>query len=88
MAIRRASNELSQCTERQAASLEETSAALDELTVAVRQTADSAHEASKRVHSVSTEAIHSDAVVTQAIEAMSGIEKSSSEITKIVGFID
>ncbi|WSH66011.1 methyl-accepting chemotaxis protein [Rhizobium ruizarguesonis] len=86
--IRRASNELSQRTERQAASLEETSAALDELTVAVRQTADGAHEASKRVHSVSTEATHSDAIVTQAIEAMSGIEKSSSEITKIIGVID
>ncbi|MCV9944070.1 MULTISPECIES: methyl-accepting chemotaxis protein [unclassified Rhizobium] len=86
--IRRASNELSQRTERQAASLEETSAALDELTVAVRQTADGAHEASKRVHSVSTEATRSDAIVTQAIEAMSGIEKSSSEITKIIGVID
>ncbi|MFT4181749.1 MAG: methyl-accepting chemotaxis protein [Rhizobium sp.] len=86
--IRRASNELSQRTERQAASLEETSAALDELTVAVRQTAEGAHEASKRVHSVSTEASRSDAVVAQAIEAMSGIEKSSAEISKIIGVID
>jgi methyl-accepting chemotaxis protein len=86
--IRRASNELSQRTERQAASLEETSAALDELTVAVRQTAEGAHEASKRVHTVSTEASRSDAVVAQAIEAMSGIEKSSAEIGKIIGVID
>jgi methyl-accepting chemotaxis protein len=86
--IRRASSELSQRTERQAASLEETSAALDELTVAVRQTAEGAHEASKRVHNVSTEASRSDAVVSQAIEAMSGIEKSSEEIGKIIGVID
>jgi methyl-accepting chemotaxis protein len=86
--IRRASNELSQRTERQAASLEETSAALDELSVAVRQTAEGAHEASQRVHSVSTEASRSDAVVTQAIEAMGGIEKSSEEIGKIIGVID
>ncbi|MDK4738730.1 methyl-accepting chemotaxis protein [Rhizobium sp. CNPSo 3464] len=86
--IRRASNELSQRTERQAASLEETSAALDELTVAVRQTAEGAHEASKRVHAVSTEASRSDAVVAQAIDAMSGIEKSSEEISKIIGVID
>ncbi|TCM80808.1 methyl-accepting chemotaxis protein [Rhizobium sp. BK068] len=86
--IRRASNDLSQRTERQAASLEETSAALDELTVAVRQTADGAHEASKRVHAVSTEASRSDAVVSEAIEAMSGIEKSSAEIGKIIGVID
>ncbi|WP_412064624.1 methyl-accepting chemotaxis protein [Rhizobium sp. SYY.PMSO] len=86
--IRRASNELSQRTERQAASLEETSAALDELTVAVRQTAEGAGEASKRVHAVSAEASRSDAVVAQAIEAMSGIEKSSAEIGKIIGVID
>ena len=86
--IRRASNELSQRTERQAANLEETSAALDELTVAVRQTADGAQEAAKRVNSVSTEASRSDAVVAQAIGAMSGIEQSSAEITKIIGVID
>ncbi|EPE99397.1 methyl-accepting chemotaxis protein [Rhizobium grahamii] len=86
--IRRASNDLSQRTERQAASLEETSAALDELTVAVRQTAEGAHEASKRVQAVSGEANRSDAVVSEAIEAMSGIEKSSAEIGKIIGVID
>lgn len=86
--IRRASNELSRRTERQAASLEETSAALDELTAAVRQTAEGAHEASKRVNAVSTEAGLSDAVVTQAIEAMGFIEKSSTEIGKIIGVID
>ncbi|MCJ8521547.1 methyl-accepting chemotaxis protein [Pseudorhizobium tarimense] len=86
--IRRASNELSQRTERQAANLEETSAALDELTVAVRQTAEGAHEAAERVTAVSTEASRSDAVVTQAIEAMSGIERSSDEISKIIGVID
>ncbi|MEM5470399.1 methyl-accepting chemotaxis protein [Hoeflea sp. AS60] len=86
--IRRASNELSQRTERQAASLEETSAALDELTVAVRHTADGARDAAARVTSVSNEASLSDGVVAQAISAMSGIEQSSAEITKIIGVID
>jgi methyl-accepting chemotaxis protein len=86
--IRRASNELSQRTERQAANLEETSAALDELTVAVKQTADGAKEAAQRVVTVSGEANRSDAVVAEAIEAMSGIEQSSGEITKIIGVID
>nr|CAD6614107.1 chemotaxis protein [Rhizobium sp. Khangiran2] len=86
--IRRASNELSQRTERQAANLEETSAALDELAVAVRQTAEGAREAAQRVTSVSTEAGRSDTVVTEAINAMSGIEQSSSEIAKIIGVID
>jgi methyl-accepting chemotaxis protein len=86
--IRRASNELSQRTERQAANLEETSAALDELTVAVKQTADGAREAAQRVVTVSTEANRSDTVVAEAIKAMSGIEHSSGEITKIIGVID
>ncbi|NTF31031.1 methyl-accepting chemotaxis protein [Rhizobium skierniewicense] len=86
--IRKASNELSQRTERQAASLEETSAALDELTVAVRQTADGATEAAKRVNSISSDANHSDKIVEQAIGAMSGIEQSSEEISKIIGVID
>ncbi|KIQ01753.1 chemotaxis protein [Agrobacterium tumefaciens] len=86
--IRNASNELSQRTERQAASLEETSAALDELTVAVRLTADGASEAAKKVTSISTDANRSDNIVEQAIGAMSGIEQSSQEITKIIGVID
>ncbi len=86
--IRRASGELATRTERQAANLEETSAALDELTVAVRQTADGAREAANRVSAVSGEAKQSDEIVTRAINAMSGIEQSSAEITKIIGVID
>ncbi|MGF0537068.1 methyl-accepting chemotaxis protein [Agrobacterium sp. ES01] len=86
--IRRASNELSQRTERQAANLEETSAALDELTVAVRQTADGAKEAAKRVVSVSSEADKSDGVVTAAINAMTGIEQSSTQIASIISVIE
>ncbi|WP_321379471.1 cache domain-containing protein, partial [Rhizobium sp.] len=86
--IRRASGDLANRTERQAANLEETSAALDELTVAIRQTADGAREAAGRVLSVSKEAQQSDGIVTHAIDAMSGIEKSSEEITKIIGVID
>ncbi|MFD1329614.1 methyl-accepting chemotaxis protein [Mycoplana ramosa] len=86
--IRRASGALAQRTERQAASLEETSAALDELTVAVRQTAEGAREAASQVGAVSTEAHESDAVVARAIEAMSSIEQSSAEISKIIGVID
>ncbi|GLR49123.1 methyl-accepting chemotaxis protein [Shinella yambaruensis] len=86
--IRRASNELSQRTERQAANLEETSAALDELTVTVRQTAEGASDASQRVKSVSAEASRSDLIVAEAIEAMNDIETSSEEISKIIGVID
>ncbi|MCZ7479435.1 methyl-accepting chemotaxis protein [Rhizobium rhizogenes] len=86
--IRKASNELSQRTERQAANLEETSAALDELTVAVRQTAEGAADAAKRVTTVSSETMRSDRVVEEAISAMSGIEQSSDQISNIIGVID
>ncbi|OLP61915.1 chemotaxis protein [Xaviernesmea oryzae] len=86
--IRNASNELAQRTERQAASLEETSAALDELGVTVRHTAEGAGEAARKVHAVSEEASRSDSIVMRAIAAMSSIEASSSEIGKIIGVID
>ena len=54
----------------------------------MRHTAEGASEASKRVQAVSVDASRSDAIVSQAIEAMSGIEKSSDEISKIIGVID
>lgn len=86
--IRRASGELAQRTELQAASLEETSAAIEELTVTVKQTADGAGDAAQRVIAVSQETTRSDDIVKQAIIAMSDIEKSSDEITKIITVID
>lgn len=86
--IRRASGELAQRTEVQAASLEETSAAIEELSVTVKQTADGAGDAAKRVTAVSQETTRSDDIVKQAIAAMSDIEQSSDEITKIIGVID
>ena len=86
--IRNASLELARRTEQQAANLEETVAAVDELSASVRHTAEGASEASKRVQAVSVDASRSDAIVSQAIEAMSGIEKSSDEISKIIGVID
>ena len=86
--IRRASMDLSQRTERQAANLEETSAALEELSEAVRQTAEGARDAASRVVSVSQETETSDAIVNEAILAMSGIEQSSAQIGNIIGVIE
>ena len=86
--IRRASNELAQRTERQAANLEETSAALNELSTAVRETADGAKEAAGQVRNVRTEAEKSDTIVSRAIDAMTCIEQSSADITKIISVID
>lgn len=86
--IRRASMELSSRTERQAANLEETSAALEELSEAVRQTAEGARDAASRVVSVSQETETSDAIVNDAIKAMSMIEASSEQIGNIIGVIE
>ena len=86
--IRQASDDLSQRTEQQAASLEETAAAMDEITGTVRETAAGATRANSVVGEARTEAEHSGEVVRRAVDAMSGIERSSSEISEIITVID
>ncbi len=86
--ISTASDDLSRRTEQQAASLEETAAALDEITATVRKTAASAKHARDVVSSAKGNAEQSSHVVRQAVEAMSEIEKSSQQITTIIGVID
>ncbi len=86
--IRRASDDLSQRTEQQAASLEETAAAMDEITSTVREAAANAVEANGVVEQVRSEAQQSGDVVARAVEAMSGIERASAEISEIISVID
>jgi len=86
--ISQASNDLSRRTEQQAASLEETAAAMDEITTTVRESAESAARANKLVAQARQEAEHSGAIVGRAIEAMSGIERASAEISEIISVID
>ncbi|MGA0605848.1 methyl-accepting chemotaxis protein [Phenylobacterium sp. VNQ135] len=86
--ISRASDDLSRRTEQQAASLEETAAALDEITAAVRTTAEGAKHAQQVVSSATDEARQSGEVVREAITAMGQIERSSNEISQIIGVID
>lgn len=86
--IRQASDDLSQRTEQQAASLEETAAAMDEITSTVRQTAAGATRANSVVGEARVEAEQSGEVVRRAVDAMSGIERSSSEISEIITVID
>jgi methyl-accepting chemotaxis protein len=86
--ITKASRDLSGRTETQAATLEESAAALNELTVSVRSTAEraaGAEEASQQNRNGAQSGAH---VVGQAVEAMQGIEKSSEQITRIIGVID
>jgi methyl-accepting chemotaxis protein len=86
--ISSASDDLSRRTEQQAASLEETAAALDEITATVKKTADSSKYATTVVSSAKADAEQSGEVVNKAVIAMGGIEKSSQEISQIIGVID
>lgn len=86
--ISTASGDLSHRTEQQAASLEETAAALDEITATVRKTAQGSQHARSVVSTAKDSAEQSGRVVDQAVEAMSGIERSAREITQIIGVID
>ena len=83
-----AADDLSGRTERQAASLEEAVAALDEITSTVRLTAEGASRARKVVERARSAADASGSIVTQAVEAMGAIEKSSAQIGQIIGVID
>ena len=86
--ISHAADDLSRRTEQQAASLEETAAALDEITATVNKTASGARQASQTVQAAKDDAETSGHVVRDAVGAMSAIEKSSQEISQIVGVID
>ena len=83
-----AADDLSERTERQAASLEEAVAALDEITSTVRVTADGASRARQVVERARSAAYASGSIVSQAVEAMGAIEKSSAQIGQIIGVID
>ncbi len=86
--ITRASEELARRTENQAATLEETAAALDELTTSVKSAANSARDVETIVQAARREAEDSGKVVLSAVDAMNGIEKSSDQISQIIGVID
>jgi methyl-accepting chemotaxis protein len=86
--ISTAADDLSRRTEQQAASLEETAAALGEITNTVRKTAAGATHARQAVSTAKSDAEKGGEVVRQAVNAMSGIEKSSQQIGQIIGVID
>ena len=86
--IRTASEDLSNRTERQAAGLEEVAAAIGEINTRVAEAALSANEASSVVEQSQQEIESGSTVIRRAIEAMGGIERTSSEIAEIVGVID
>jgi methyl-accepting chemotaxis protein len=86
--IRAAADDLSRRTEQQAASVEETAAALEQITTTVRDSTRRAEEAGALVSRTRSGAEKSGEIVRRAVSAMQEIEKSSSEITSIIGVID
>jgi len=86
--ISQSADDLSRRTEQQAASLEQTAAALDEITVNVTNSSKRADEARTIAIQANDSASQSGDVVRSAVQAMSKIEKSSSEISNIIGVID
>ncbi|MBY3083572.1 HAMP domain-containing protein [Rhizobium laguerreae] len=86
--IRSSADQLSQRTEQQSASVEQTAAALEEITTTVRDAAKRAEEASQLVARTRLGAEKSGEVVRKAVSAMQQIEKSSGEISNIIGVID
>ncbi len=83
-----AADVLSKRTEQQAATVEETAAALDEITQTVADSAGRAAEAGGLVAETKRGAEHSGSIVRKAVDAMGQIEKSSREISNIIGVID
>lgn len=86
--IQSASNMMARRTEQQAAAVEETAAALHEITTTVSETSQQADEARNVVRETKASAEESSRVLSSTIAAMSRIEASSTEISKIIGVID
>lgn len=82
------SENLSQRTTSQAATLEETAAALEQLTVTVKSSAETLHEAEKLAQNAANIAENSDQVVGQSVAAMGQIKDSSEEMSKIISAIE
>lgn len=79
---------LSNRTEAQASSLEQTSAAMEELTATVRQNADNARSADSLASQAAEAAASGGATVHKVVETMQAIDSSSSRVADIVGVID
>jgi len=81
-------NDLSERTTKQAATIEETSAAMEQLAQTVNDNVHRAAEASNNAVSVSNAASAGGEVMQQATQAMERITTSSGKISNIIGMID
>ncbi|MSS11345.1 methyl-accepting chemotaxis protein [Clostridium sp. WB02_MRS01] len=79
---------LSQGATEQASSTEELAASINEVSEKIKQNADHARQASANMDETTAEIESGDAQMKKLVEAMSGIENTSSEIEKIIKTID
>jgi len=82
------SDELSERTTRQAATIEETSATMEQLAATVADTAGRANEASKKTQAASKLADEGGEVMKRASDAMQRITTASGKISNIIAMID
>ncbi|HTN64194.1 MAG TPA: methyl-accepting chemotaxis protein, partial [Devosia sp.] len=81
-------NDLSERTTKQAATIEETSAAMEQLAATVMQNADRARDANTNAGAVTKTAEEGGQVMDAATAAMERITQSSAKISNIIGMID
>ena len=86
--ISNASDRIAERSERQANTLSEATETLGQVTEAVQSTANSAESARSIVGAARGDTERSGQVVREAVEAMNGIDASSSQITRIISVID
>jgi len=82
------SNDLSERTTRQAATIEETSAAMDQLAARVTENSEKADAADHKIRLASDLATEGGSAMERATDAMTRITASSSRISDIIGIID
>jgi len=80
--------DLSQRTEQQAASLQETASSMEQLAATVKQNADNARMANQLAMDTSAVALKGGEVVGEVVNTMSAIHESSRKVVDIIGVID
>jgi len=86
--ISQGNSNLAKRTESQSASLEQTAASMEEMTATVKQNAENSTEAARMATAARQNAERGGKVVSEAVQAMSGINESSHRIAAIIGVID
>ena len=86
--ISQGNTNLSQRTEEQASSLEETASSMEEMTSTVKHNSDNAAHANQLAVAARGQAETGGAVVSRAVNAMSGINEASRKIADIISVID